>query len=47
MESDERFEAYVVRFSKCHHITIEQAKQYAMVREVKRYYEEEEEEISK
>ena len=43
MNSDERFEAYVGRFSKSRHLTIEQAIQYAMVREVKKYYEKEEE----
>lgn len=42
MNSDARFESYLERYSKCRHITIEQAKQHAMVREVQKYYEEEE-----
>lgn len=45
MESDERFEIYLERYSKCCHVTTEQAKQHAMVREVKLYYEEEEEKV--
>lgn len=41
MKPDERFKSYVERFSKSRHITIEQALQYALVQEVKQYYEEE------
>jgi hypothetical protein len=42
MKSDGLLEAYIERFSKSRHITIEQALQQAIVREVKKYYEEEE-----
>lgn len=38
VESD--FEAYVERYCRKHKITPEEAKEHAMVREVKAYYEE-------
>jgi hypothetical protein len=43
MNSDERLEAYLQRYSKCRHISIDQAKQHALVREVQKQYKEEEE----
>lgn len=43
MNFDERVESYINRYSKCRHITVEQAEQHAMVREVKKNYKEEEE----
>ncbi len=33
------YEAYVQRYANCHHISVEEAKQQAIVKEVKRHYE--------
>lgn len=41
MESDNRFDDYIKRYSECHHISPEEALTHAMVREVRKYYDEE------
>ena len=33
------FEAYAQRYAKCNEISVEEAKQHALVKEVKRHYE--------
>lgn len=43
MESKDRFDSYVRRYSECHHISPEDALKHAMVREVRKYYDEEQE----
>lgn len=46
MDSQTRFKDFVERFAKSYRITPEEVKKHAIVKEVKLYYEEEEE-ISK
>lgn len=33
------FEEYVERYAKCYHISVEEAKQHAIVKEVEKHYE--------
>lgn len=41
MDAEARFNEYIERFSKCNHITPDEAVKNAIVKEVKLYYEEE------
>lgn len=42
MDAKTKFKDFVERYSKCRHITPDEAVKHAMVKEVKLYYEEEE-----